>query len=101
MFEIGSSLREARLRPGLELHDAEAATRIRATYLAALEEERFHQLPADVYACAFLRTYAEFLGSKSSTRPSFTLAWWRAGRCRRRSRNDAFLAPRSTSVQVR
>jgi cytoskeletal protein RodZ len=62
MFEIGSTLREARMRQGLELHDAERATRIRARYLAALEEERFDQLPEEVYAKAFLRTYADFLG---------------------------------------
>jgi cytoskeleton protein RodZ len=65
MFEIGSTLREARTRQGLELHDAERATRIRAKYLAALEEERFDQLPAEAYAKAFLRTYADFLGLDS------------------------------------
>lgn len=65
MFEIGSTLREARTRQGLELHDAERATRIRARYLAALEEERFDQLPAEAYAKAFLRTYADFLGLDS------------------------------------
>ena len=65
MFQIGSSLREARIHRGLDLRDAERATRIRATYLAALEDERFHALPADAYAIAFLRTYAEFLGLDS------------------------------------
>jgi cytoskeleton protein RodZ len=62
MFEIGSTLREARKRRELALQDAERATRIRARHLAALEEERFDELPAEVYAKAFLRTYAEFLG---------------------------------------
>ena len=62
LFEIGSTLREARMRQGLELRDAERATRIRARYLAALEEERFDQLPAEAYAKGFLRTYADFLG---------------------------------------
>jgi cytoskeleton protein RodZ len=61
MFEIGNSLREARIRRGLDLHDVEGATRIRAKYLGALEDERFHALPADVYAISFLRTYADFL----------------------------------------
>ncbi|MGH2799315.1 MAG: helix-turn-helix domain-containing protein [Thermoleophilaceae bacterium] len=65
MFEIGSTLREARTRQGLELRDAEQATRIRARYLAALEEERFDQLPAEAHAKAFLRTYADFLGLDS------------------------------------
>jgi cytoskeleton protein RodZ len=65
VFEIGSTLREARTRQGLELHDAQRATRIRAKYLAALEGERFDQLPAEAYAKAFLRTYADFLGLDS------------------------------------
>jgi cytoskeletal protein RodZ len=62
MFEIGSSLREARERQELALSDVERATKIRSKYLAALEEERFNVLPEEVYAKAFLRTYADFLG---------------------------------------
>jgi cytoskeleton protein RodZ len=62
MFEIGSSLREARERRELALADVERATRIRSKYLAALEDERFNALPEEVYAKAFLRTYADFLG---------------------------------------
>jgi len=62
MFEIGSSLREARMRRGLELSDVERDTRIRTRYLTALEEERFNVLPGPAYAKGFLRTYADFLG---------------------------------------
>jgi cytoskeleton protein RodZ len=62
MLDIGGTLREARTRSGLGLDDAAAATRIRVKYLAALEDERFGVLPEDVYARAFLRTYADFLG---------------------------------------
>jgi cytoskeleton protein RodZ len=62
MFQLGSTLREARARQGLELRDAAEATRIRVKFLAALEGERFGELPPEVYARAFLRTYAEFLG---------------------------------------
>ncbi len=62
MFQLGSTLREARTRQGLELRDAAEATRIRVKFLAALEGERFGELPAEAYARAFLRTYAEFLG---------------------------------------
>jgi hypothetical protein len=62
MFQLGSSLREARLRRGLDLADVERATRIRSRYLAALEEERFDVLPGEAYAKGFLRSYAEFLG---------------------------------------
>jgi cytoskeletal protein RodZ len=62
VFEIGNSLREARLRRGVEFGQAEAATKIRGKYLRALEEEQFELLPAQTYVKGFLRTYAEYLG---------------------------------------
>jgi hypothetical protein len=62
VFEIGISLREARIRQGLELSDAEQATKIRSKYLSGLEEERFEVLPAQTYVKGFLRAYAEYLG---------------------------------------
>lgn len=62
MFEIGSSLREARVRQGLDLNELEQATKIRAKYLRALEDEQFDLLPAQTYVKGFLRSYAEYLG---------------------------------------
>ena len=62
MFEIGNSLREARLRHGLDFAEAEQATKIRGKYLRALEQEQFDQLPAQTYVRGFLRSYAEYLG---------------------------------------
>jgi cytoskeleton protein RodZ len=62
MFEIGSSLRDTRLRQGLDFVELESRTKIRAKYLRALEDERFDQLPAHTYVKGFLRTYAEALG---------------------------------------
>ena len=62
MFEIGSSLRAAREHHQLELSQVERATRIRARYLQALEDERFDVLPGAAYAKGFLRTYADYLG---------------------------------------
>ena len=62
MFEIGNSLREARLRQSLDYPDIERVTKIRAKYLRALEDESFETLPAQTYVKGFLRTYAEFLG---------------------------------------
>jgi hypothetical protein len=61
MFEIGNTLREARLRRSLDISDCEAATKIRTKYLRALEEEHFEVLPGPTYVKGFLRTYAEFL----------------------------------------
>ncbi|MBX5475019.1 MAG: DUF4115 domain-containing protein [Thermoleophilia bacterium] len=62
MFEIGPSLREARLKQGLTPEDVQKAIRIRDRYLFAIEEERWELLPGEAYAKGFLRTYAEFLG---------------------------------------
>jgi len=62
VFEIGNSLREARARQGLDFPPVELATKIRAKYLRALEDEQFGLLPAQPYVRGFLRTYAEFLG---------------------------------------
>ena len=62
MFEIGNSLREARVRQGLDYPEIELATKVRAKYLHALEDEQFELLPAQPYVKGFLRTYAEFLG---------------------------------------
>jgi cytoskeletal protein RodZ len=62
VFEIGSTLREARTGLGLELAEVERRTRIQGRFLAALEEERFDLLPGEVYARGFLRSYAEALG---------------------------------------
>jgi helix-turn-helix protein/uncharacterized protein DUF4115 len=62
VFEIGNSLREARLRQGLEFPELEQATKIRGKYLRALEQEEFEQLPGPTYVKGFLRSYAEYLG---------------------------------------
>jgi cytoskeleton protein RodZ len=62
VFEIGNSLREARLRQGLEISRVEAETKIRGKYLRALEDEQFEVLPGDTYVKGFLRTYADYLG---------------------------------------
>ncbi|MGI8606161.1 MAG: helix-turn-helix domain-containing protein [Gaiellaceae bacterium] len=62
MFEIGNSLREARLRQSLDFPRIEEGTKIRGKYIQALEAERFEVLPGDTYVKGFLRTYAEYLG---------------------------------------
>ncbi len=61
VFEIGSTLREARLRRRLDFRQVEQATKIRTRYLRALEEEDFDALPAETYVRGFLRAYADFL----------------------------------------
>jgi cytoskeleton protein RodZ len=62
MFDIGSSLRAARLRQDLDFPELEERTKIRPKYLRALEDERFDILPAPTYIRGFLRAYADALG---------------------------------------
>ncbi len=62
MFEIGNSLRDARMRRELDFPELEQGTRIRSKYLRALEDENFDQLPGPTYVKGFLRTYADYLG---------------------------------------
>ncbi len=62
MFDIGSSLREARIRQDLEFEELEARTKVRGKYLRHLEDERFDQLPGHAYTKGFLRVYADALG---------------------------------------
>lgn len=61
MVEIGSQLREAREALQLSLLEVEKETRIRRSFLQALEEDRFADLPGDVYTRGFIRNYALFL----------------------------------------
>ncbi len=71
MFDIGSSLREARLRQELDFPELEERTKIRPKYLRALEDERFDILPgAHVRAaasCARTPRRSASTGSRSST----------------------------------
>ena len=63
VFEIGNSLREARIAPrDRPRRRPSSATKIRGKYLRALEEEQFEQLPSETYVKGFLRTYADYLG---------------------------------------
>lgn len=61
MFEIGSALRDARVRRDISLQQAEDDTKIRVKYIQAMENEDFDILPAGTYVKGFLRTYAEYL----------------------------------------
>jgi hypothetical protein len=62
VFELGNSLREARVRQGLGYPQVELATKIRAKYIHALEDEAFEILPSETYVKGFLRSYADYLG---------------------------------------
>ena len=62
MFEIGTTLREARVRRKLTLQQVEEDTKIRVKYIQAMENEDFDVMPAPAYVKGFLQTYATYLG---------------------------------------
>lgn len=62
MGEIGDTLRERRMALKIDVHEVEEATKIRAKYLRALENEEFNLLPGTAYVRSFLRTYSDYLG---------------------------------------
>lgn len=60
---VGEQLRQARERRGLALEDAARATRIDRDFLEALERDAApEEFPEPMYARAFLREYARYLG---------------------------------------
>ncbi|HXE44982.1 MAG TPA: helix-turn-helix domain-containing protein [Conexibacter sp.] len=67
MPEIGATLREARMRAKIDITEVEQATKIRAKYLRALENEEWSLLPAPTFIKSFLREYADFLGLDART----------------------------------
>jgi len=66
MDSIGEILRLEREKRGLSVEEAHDATKIAVSSIAALEEDRFDAFPNKVYARAFLRDYANFLGLDSA-----------------------------------
>jgi len=65
MADIGSTLREARMRGRISIDEVETHTKIRARYLRAIENEEWDLLPGPVYVKSFLRTYGDYLGLDS------------------------------------
>ena len=59
---IGADLRAGRVRLGQDIADLANKLRIRSEHLVAIEQGRFSDLPAPVYAVGFVRTYAEYVG---------------------------------------
>jgi flagellar biosynthesis protein FlhG len=57
----GALLRQVRESRGIELADISQKTKIGVPHLRNLEEERYHDLPAEVYVRGFLVEYARYL----------------------------------------
>lgn len=62
MPTVGNQLKAARLARHETLEEVAKATRIRVSYLEALEADDLSRLPSPVQARGFLRLYADYLG---------------------------------------
>lgn len=73
MTTIGEILKSARERKKLTVSQVEAATKIRAKFINAIEDNSFHSLPPGTFVKGFIRNYASFLGLSEEE----TLAFYR------------------------
>jgi cytoskeleton protein RodZ len=65
VIEIGPTIRDARMHRRIDITEVESATKIRAKYLRAIENEEWDLLPGPVYVRSFLKTYGDYLGLDS------------------------------------
>lgn len=62
MVHVGERLCEERVRKGYSLEEVSKATKIRISFLLALEKGDYKKLPSGTYVHGFVRNYARFLG---------------------------------------
>ncbi len=62
---MAKSLKEQREKLGKDINDVARITRIKASYLKAIEDDDFAKLPVEVYTKGYIREYAKFLGCPS------------------------------------
>lgn len=66
MKHISDVLREERIKKGLSIEDVVASTKIRKSFITAIEEGNLGTLPSEAYALGFVKNYASFLGIPES-----------------------------------
>src|SRR5260370_150044 len=62
MAAISETLRQARLRSGVDLDKLAAKTKINPRYLEAIERGDFEKLPSGIFARMFIKQYADAVG---------------------------------------
>ncbi len=66
MIRVGLKFQEARFKKRLTLEQVSEATRIRVSFLKAIEGGDYKKLPSSAYAYGFVRNYAKFLDLNES-----------------------------------
>lgn len=62
MRNISDVLKDEREKQDLSIDDVVAATKIKRSFIVAIEKGKFQELPSDTYAMGFVKNYAVFLG---------------------------------------
>lgn len=61
MLRVGQKLQQERLAQDLTLEEVAKATKIRVSFLTAIEKGDYQKLPSGSYAYGFVQNYAEYL----------------------------------------
>lgn len=61
MTKVSELLKKARLEKNIQLWEVEKETRIKVSFIKALEEGQYQKLPSFAYARGFLTNYAQYL----------------------------------------
>src|SRR5438552_1770284 len=61
--DVGQALRAMREARGLSLEALAESTRVRASYLTAIEELQLDKLPSRPFVIGYIRAYAQALGA--------------------------------------
>jgi cytoskeletal protein RodZ len=62
MRKISEILQDKRIEKGYTLDSVEKATKIKKSFLVAIEDGRYHDLPSESYALGFIKNYAQYVG---------------------------------------
>src|SRR5690348_16578344 len=62
MVKLGEKLIEERKKQGLSLDEIAKATKIRRSFLEAIEKGEYKKLPSSAYAQGFVKNYVAYLG---------------------------------------
>jgi len=62
MIHVGEKFHDERIKKGYTLEEVSKGTKIRLSFLQAIEKGEYKKLPSSTYAYGFVRNYARFLG---------------------------------------
>lgn len=66
LAEVGSLLKDARVKKNCDINDASKALKIRSKYLEAIERGDIDKVVSEIYLMGYVKSYAHWLGLDSS-----------------------------------